>query len=97
MLVKIHESYRYIVAVCDTELFGKRFEEGIKQIEVNDFFKGDEKGKIEVIKIFRNMDKEDATFNIVGEEAVGCGVEAGVVSKEGIMKIDGVPIALGLM
>ena len=97
MLMKIHESYKYIVALCDTGLLGKKFEEGIKQIEINNFFKGDEKNKEEVVKILRELNMEDATFNIVGKESVACGIESGVVSKEGVMKIDSVPIALGLM
>lgn len=30
MNIKIHESYRNIVALADSELIGKTFEEGIK-------------------------------------------------------------------
>jgi uncharacterized protein len=98
MQVKIHEAYRIIVALCDTDLIGKTFSEGIRQIELRpNFFQGEEKNKQEVLEILNDMKKEDATFNIVGEESVECALEAGIIKKQGIIKIDGVPVALGLM
>ncbi len=97
MFVKIHESYRRIVAVCDSNLVGKTFTEGIKQIEIREhFFKGEEKNKNEVLRILQDLNKEDATFNIVGREAVQAALEAGVIKEQGVMKISGVPVALGL-
>ena len=98
MQIKIHESYRKIVAVSDTDLIGKTFFEGIRQIEVKpNFFKGDEKNKEELIEILKDMEKEDATFNIVGKESIETALEARVISKKGIIIIDNIPIALGLM
>jgi len=71
MHIKIHESYRTIVALADSSIIGETFEEGIRQIEVNpSFFQGEEKNKEEVIKILQEMNREDATFNIVGHESV---------------------------
>jgi len=65
MHIKIHEAYRIIVALADSNLIGKTFEEGIRQIEVRpNFFEGEEKNKEEVIKILQDMNQEDATFNI---------------------------------
>ncbi|MFA5258638.1 MAG: DUF424 family protein [Candidatus Pacearchaeota archaeon] len=98
MQIKIHESYRKIVAVCDTDLIGKTFFEGIRQIEVKpNFFKGEEKNKEELIELLKDMEKEDATFNIVGKESIEAALEARIISKDGIILIDNVPIALGLM
>jgi hypothetical protein len=98
MQIKIHESYRKIVAVADTDLIGKTFFEGIRQIEVKpNFFKGDEKNKEELREILIDMEKEDATFNIVGKESIETALEARIISKDGIIIIDNVPIALGLM
>jgi hypothetical protein len=98
MQIKIHESYRVIVALCDTELIGRTFSEDIRQIEVrNNFFQGEEKDKEEVIEILKDMKKEDATFNIVGEESVECALKAGIIDKHGIMRIEGIPVALVLM
>ena len=97
MLVKIHESYRKIVAICDSDIVGKTFTEGIREIQVRpNFFKGEEKNKQEVLKILQELDKEDATFNIVGEKSVRIALEAKVIEEHGIIKIQGIPIALGL-
>ncbi len=43
MQIKIIKTNRTIVAVCDSELLGKKFEEGKFQLEVKEnFFKGEE-------------------------------------------------------
>lgn len=98
MQIKIHEAYRTIVALADSNLIGKTFEEGIKQIEVKPcFFQGEEKSREEIIKILIDMSKEDATFNIVGKESVSCALNAGIIDRNGIIKIQDIPIALVLM
>lgn len=97
MNIKIHESYRNIVALADSELIGKTFEEGIKRIEIrSEFFKGEEKTKAEIIEILKDMDREDSTFNIVGKNSVDAAIESGIISNNGIIKIQNIPIALGL-
>ena len=97
MHIKIHEAYRTIISLADSELIGKTFEEGIRQIEIKEtFFKGEEKNKEEILQILKDFDMDDATFNIVGEESVKTALEAGIISREGIMKIDNIPISLGL-
>ena len=97
MHIKIHESYRVIVALADSSIIGETFEEGIRQIEVRaSFFQGEEKNKEEIIKILQEMNREDATFNIVGHESIQTALEAGVIEKHGIIKINDIPMALGL-
>jgi hypothetical protein len=44
-----------------------------------------------------NAKKEDATFNIVGKKACKLALDCGIISKEGIIKIKGVPVALVLL
>ncbi len=98
MLVKIHDAYRVVVAICDTDLYGRKLEEGKMQLDLSaDFFKGEEKTKDEVREIIMDMKKEDATFNIVGEKSVNLALEEGVIKSEGIIKIEGVPVALVLL
>jgi hypothetical protein len=98
MLVKIHSSYRATVAICDSEILGKTFEEGIKSITINPhFFQGEEKSDLEVLEIMEKGSYEDYTFNIVGHESVKLALRAGLVKPEGIIKIQGVPIALVLL
>ena len=98
MQLKIHDSYRKIVALADTDLIGKTFEQDIMQIKVKPgFFQGEEKNKQEILQILNDLNKEDATFNIVGEESVETAIEAGIINKQGIIKIDNIPVALVLM
>jgi hypothetical protein len=95
MILNVIKSYRDVVAICDTKLLGKTFEEGKFQLEVKgSFFKGKETPEEKVIETMKYMSEEDATFNIVGEESVNAALKAGIISKEGITKIQGVPFAL---
>lgn len=98
MLVKLHNSYRETIAICDTNLIGKTFQEGSRQIQVTEnFFKGDEKSEPEVLEIMEKGSAEDATFNIVGEESVKLALKAGIIKPEGVTKIQGIPLALVLL
>ena len=98
MFVNIIKSYRDVVAVCDKELLGKRFEEGRFQLDVKEsFFKGKESSREEVSEIMRDMKLEDSTFNIIGEKSVETALEAGIITKDGIGRIDNIPFALILM
>jgi len=98
MLVKIHSSYRSIISLCDSDLIGKIFEEGQKTLFVNpNFFQGEEKNEKEVIEIIEIGKAEDYTFNIVGKEAVKLGLKTGIIDKEGIQTIQGIPVALSLL
>jgi len=98
LFIKIHSSYRKIVAVCDAELLGKRFEQGKMQLEVRkDFYGGERKSEKEVVKLLREAEREDATFNLVGNKAVDAGIKAGIINKEGVLRIKGIPHALSLL
>ena len=98
MNVKIHKTYRDVIAICDSDLIGKKFEQDNFQLDIKEsFYKGEEKTKQEIIQIMQNMSREDSTFNIVGEESVNCAIEAGIISRGGIKKIQGVPFALVLL
>ena len=98
MLVKIHSTYRNVVAICDEDLVGKTFEEGHRQIFVNpNFFKGEEKSEQEVQEIIEMGAGEDFTFNIVGKESVGVALKSGFIKEEGVITIQEIPIALVLL
>lgn len=98
MQVRIIKSYRDVVAVCDSELIGKRFEEGQFQLEVKEgFYKGEEMNEKQVLDVLRRMAMEDATFNIVGKKSIELAIKAGVISKKGTKTIQGIPFALILM
>lgn len=98
MLCKIHRSYRDIVAVCDSELLGKHFEEENFQLDIKEnFYNGDKVSEEELKDIMIKMSAEDATFNIVGKKSVNCAIKTGIISENGINKIQGVPFALVLL
>ena len=98
MLIKIHRSYRDVIAICDSELLGKKFEQDNFNLDLTgEFFKGEEKPEHEIFEIITDLTKEDATFNIVGRKACELCLKAKVIEKSGIKTIQGVPIALALM
>ena len=98
MLVNIIKTYRDVVAICDSELLGKCFEDDLFQLNVKEsFYKGEKKTEQEVIQIIKDMKSEDATFNIVGERSTNCAIKAGLISEDSIKTIQGIPFALVLM
>lgn len=98
--INIIKSYRDVVAICDSELLGKKFEENNLQLEVKEnFYKGKEGDRVsekEAEKIIDNMVKEDATFNIVGEKSIALALKKGIITDDGIKTIQGIPCALSL-
>lgn len=97
MILRIIKTYRDIVAICDSELLGKKFEQGKLQLEIGTFFNGEEKKEAEILEIIKDAAKEDATFNIVGKQSINCALKAGIIDKEGIITIQGIPAALTLL
>lgn len=95
MYIKVHttgERYgnRYVVAVCDEDLIGKRLKDKNYDITVSErFYKGyklDEKRLIIILK-------EAINVNIIGKKSVEAGIKAGIITKENVIKIKGVPHA----
>jgi len=95
MFIKIHRSYRDVIAICDADLIGKKFEEGKFQLDLKEsFYKGEEIPEKEILETMRNFAKEDSTFNIVGEKSISSALKAGIISEEGIKRIQGIPYTL---
>ena len=98
MFLKIHKSYRDVVALCDSDLIGKRFEQGKFQLDIKEsFYKGEEVSEERVIFILRRMAIEDATFNIVGSQSVQTAIQAGIIDEEAVREIQNVPFILILL
>jgi len=95
VLIKVHKTYRWVVAVCDSDLVGKKLEEGKKQLDVSEaFFGGDSVNLPEFRdRVSRCLD-EDSTFFIVGSKSVEMSKRMGLISEEGISEIGSVPFAL---
>jgi hypothetical protein len=98
MYIKIHESYRKVVALADSNLIGQKFEEGKRQLDVREnFYKGDAVEEEIAIEMLKSLAVDDATFNIVGKDAVAAALKAEVITKEMIANVRGVPFALVLL
>jgi hypothetical protein len=101
MYVNVIESYRRVVAICDSEILGKKFEEGIKQLHVKEsFYKGEEGKEVteeELMKIIKTNKTEDATFNIVGEKSVNIALKANLIGEDSVLEIDNIPYSLVLI
>ena len=79
-----------LVAVCDPDILGKVFEEGDLVIEVTEKFYGNRRvKKEEVIKALRYA----TIANITGVNSVECAIEAGIIDRERVLWIAGVPHA----
>jgi len=92
MIVKIHktENKQILVAVCDKELLGKKFEECNKQLDLSsDFYDGDERSDKETSDIMRNS----YMLNLVGEKTIKLALEDGLILPENIKKIADIPYA----
>lgn len=86
------------MAICDSDLLGKIFEEGQFQLDIKEgFYKGEEMNEDETKEIILKMAAEDATFNIVGKKSVSLAISAGLITREGIKSIRGIPFALVLV
>lgn len=96
MYTKLHEGSSKVLAVCDEDLVGKKFEEGELFLDVNvEFYKGEKKNKGEVLELLR----EDTipNINVVGKNSVDVAIEAGRINKENVLVIGGVPHAQSLI
>lgn len=100
LCIKIHKSQRTraVIAICDSNLLGKKFEDGNKQLDIREnFFKDREVSSEEAKKIMQHHLKEDSTFNIIGKEAVKAAIEAGIITPKSIGKIKNIPYTLILL
>jgi len=92
MLVKKHKTRegKLILAVCDSDLIGKKLEQGKIQIDLtNDFYKGEEKSEAEILYMFQ----EAYILNLVGEKSVKLALKQGLLDETHILRIEGVPHA----
>ena len=93
--VKIHESYRNVIAICDSDLIGKKFEEGEIQLYVKEsFYSGEPMSEQEVSALIKNMEKKFPSYNIVGKKAVELCIKEKLISCDGVKTVEGIPHAM---
>ncbi|OGM01847.1 hypothetical protein A3K72_04235 [Candidatus Woesearchaeota archaeon RBG_13_36_6] len=92
MIVKTHISNdnKLILAICDNGLIGNKYEEGEKQLDLaSSFYNGKKMEEEAVIELIEKAH----IINAVGKDSVDCCLKAGVVDKNNIGRIKGIPYA----
>lgn len=92
MIVKIHnvQEGKKLVAICDSELLGKKIEHGDLQLDLaSDFYKGEEKSPEEVEDIIKGA----YLINVVGDESIAFCIKIGVIDKGHVLKVGDIPHA----
>lgn len=82
--------YGLLVSICDKDILGKVFREGDIILNVNkDFYGGDEVNIEIAIEYLRNA----AIANIVGKNVVNAAIKAGIIHKDSVLIVNGIPHA----
>ena len=76
-----------LLAACDEELLGKTFKSGEMRLTVSKTFYHRESVTEEE---FPGIMNRATAMNLVGDRTISAAVEAGLVSPEGILRIEGV-------
>jgi len=79
-----------MVAACDRELLGRKFEEGELMLEVKESFYYD---SFVTEQTFINSMKIATIANLVGKHVVSLAIKEGFVNEDGVIRIEGVPHA----
>jgi hypothetical protein len=90
MIVKVHKSHdgKAVIALCDSNLVGKKFEQDNLQLDLtSEFYQGEEKSKEEILELL----KQPCHVNAVGKESINFLKEKGLVNEENIITIANIP------
>ena len=80
-----------IVAMCDVDVVGKTFREGQLKLQVNsEFYDG---SRLSLEEGFAQIDRA-TIINLTGSRVVERALKEGVVHREAIIRISGVPHAM---
>ena len=95
MYIKLHKLHeRVIIAICDDNLLGKKFEEKDHLLEIPErFFKGEKKSREEIITLI----KKAHIINLVGKESVQFGIQNQLIDKNNIKTIKNIPHAQAIL
>ncbi len=91
MIVRVHPTPRgKLIALCDSGLLGKVFEEGDVRLDLSSrFYAGEEMGREEVFLILGDC----YLVNAVGGESVEVLISKGLVDEKNVLEIEGIPYA----
>lgn len=78
-----------LVSVCDADCLGETYEDGEVTLAVTEeFYGGDEAVEASAEEVVAGLSRAQVA-NIVGSEAVGVAVEAGLVDEETVLEVGG--------
>src|SRR3989344_2324171 len=91
IVMNVHLSVgKRLVALCDKDILGKRFEEGKLQLDLTgSFYKGMAREEKDILKEL----SRDCLINAVGEKTIDFCVKNGIILKENVLKVSGIPHA----
>ncbi len=93
MIVKKHISQdkKIILAICDSDLLGKKFEQDEKQLDLtSEFYQGKEMSEDDILKIL----PEVSSLNIVGRKSIEFALKHNLIDRENVKSIDNIPYAI---
>ena len=79
-----------MIVVCDCDLLGKKFKEGRLVLDVCDDFYG---GKRVTLETAIDTLRVATLANLVGDDVIRCGIEAGIIHEESVLRVGGIPHA----
>ncbi len=79
-----------MIAVCDCELLGKKFKEGRLVLDICSDFYG---GKRVTLEAAVDTLRAATLANLVGEESIKCGIAAGIIHEDCVLRVNGIPHA----
>jgi len=83
-----------LVAVCDSDVIGKKICEGKVVLDVSKEFYG---GELVSREAAEDVLRRATVANLVGKDAVRCGIDAGLVHEKAIIYVCGIPHAQFVM
>lgn len=91
MIAKIHPTPNgKMLALCDSDLLGKRFEEGELQLDLeSQFYKGEEVSDDELEKIIKGI----YIINAVGETSIKFLISHDLIEESNVKKVADIPHA----
>ncbi|WP_144798549.1 DUF424 domain-containing protein [Halorubrum depositum] len=76
-----------LVSVCDADCLGETYEDGAVTLDVTEeFYGGEEAVEASAEEVVAGLGRAQVA-NIVGSEAVGVAVEAGLVDEETVLEV----------
>ncbi len=81
---------RIVLAVCDEDLVGKKFSEGGVTLNISErFYKGERKSEKDLEELLKNSEN----INLVGKKIIKFAIKLGLLNKDSIITIKGIPHA----